>query len=334
MDNIRRCYAGHTKDYDDNNLIIMMIKDACFILEWINMFEESPMWLDHLITYDLMLLENQIPFFVLEQVYECIQYKFDKNRVPVTKFIHPLVEYTNMFKGQIQVDTCTDHDHILAYICHCYRPKLRNTESGIPRTKIPSAVELDMAGIIFKPKKIDDDWPMGMEVKMVTTACIFGFLRKPTLRMPILRVNKSTELILRNLIAYELLSTLSGHYVTSYIRAMDVLIDTPEDVAKLVSSKVVVNQTGSNKEAADMINKICNEVVPESFYYTCEWNMLATYCESYWPKKIAMLKRYFIQLKHTYFNNPWSMIALFAGINLFVLAWVQTIYAVKSSFIK
>ncbi|KAM0014647.1 hypothetical protein Hdeb2414_s0034g00726181 [Helianthus debilis subsp. tardiflorus] len=105
---------------------------------------------------------------------------------------------------------------------------------------------------------------------------------------------------------------------------MDMLIDTHEDIAKLVTSKVIINHIGSNEEAANMINKICKELAPEHFYYTEQWEQLDSHFKGYWPRKIVKLKR-------TYFNSPWSIIALFAGIVLFVLAMLQTIFTIMSS---
>nr|GEV05076.1 putative ribonuclease H-like domain-containing protein [Tanacetum cinerariifolium] len=55
-----------------------------------------------------------------------------------------------------------------------------------------------------------------------------------------------------------------------------------------------------------------------------EWKKLHEYYNGYWPKQIAGLKR-------TYFSNPWSMIALFAGIVLFILTLVLTIFTVRSA---
>ncbi|MFS7896857.1 hypothetical protein Hanom_Chr14g01248051 [Helianthus anomalus] len=91
----------------------------------------------------------------------------------------------------------------------------------------------------------------------------------------------------------------------------------------LVTSKVIVNHKGSNEEAANMINKICKEVFPEHFFYTEQWEQLDIHFNSYWPRKIVKLKR-------TYFSSPWSIIALFAGIILFVLTVVQTIFTITS----
>ncbi|KAF5767180.1 hypothetical protein HanRHA438_Chr14g0631221 [Helianthus annuus] len=329
IENIRSCYAD-LKDYDDIELAKMMVMDACFILEFIHdikgkKYSGTNLRLqDQYIPYDLVLLENQIPFFVLEDIYECIIYKFEE-ALPLAEFIQPLLKYANLFKRKLKVGVSgsyINHDHILGFLHYCYQPECY-ISSSFPSSTIHSVVELDRAGVNFKPNH-DAEWPMAMEVKMSRYCSSFLWLwNKPTLTMPTLCIDDFTELVLRNLLAYEQ-SYVVDPYVTSYARAMDMLIDTHEDIAKLVTSKVIINHIGSNEEAANMINKICKELAPEHFYYTKQWEQLDKHFRGYWPRKIVKLKR-------TYFNSPWSMIALFAGFSLFVLAMLQTIFTIMSS---
>lgn len=104
---------------------------------------------------------------------------------------------------------------------------------------------------------------------------------------------------------------------------MDMLIDTQEDIAKLVEKEVIINHLGSHEEAANMINSICKEVAWVNFFYGEEWKKLDIHCKDYWPRKIMWLRR-------TYFSSrPWNVIALLAGIILFALSVVQTIYAIN-----
>ncbi|XP_076931688.1 UPF0481 protein At3g47200-like [Bidens hawaiensis] len=324
IEEIRGSYAD-VNSYNDSELAIMMVADACFILEFIHKLTTAGSKLrlqDQYKPYDLVLLENQIPFFVLKGIYECVIYKFEERSLPLLDFILPLLKQINLFEGKIKVGTSRsiDHDHILGYLQHCYWPKYPRS-SGFPSSTIHSAVELDRAGVIFKPNQ-NSKWAMAMEMKLSKySSSTFWF--KPTLTMPVLHINDFTELVLRNLIAYEQ-SYVVTPYVTSYARAMDMLIDTHEDIARLVRSKVIVNHIGSNEEAANMINRICKEVVPEHFFYTQQWEQLDSHFKGYWPRKI-------VKLKQTYFNSPWSIIALFTGIILFGLTIVQTIFAIKSA---
>ncbi|XP_058760472.1 UPF0481 protein At3g47200-like [Vicia villosa] len=79
---IRSCYAG-LFSYNSNDFLKIIIIDACFIIElflrnfkYINWKENDPIllkpWLLYDITRDLTLLENQIPFFVLEDIYTLV----------------------------------------------------------------------------------------------------------------------------------------------------------------------------------------------------------------------------------------------------------------------
>ncbi|KAJ0442145.1 hypothetical protein HanRHA438_Chr16g0753191 [Helianthus annuus] len=276
IEKIKACYADK-RSYSDVELATMMVMDASFILQFICSgldYSGSNKLRDSYVPYDLVLLENQIPFFVLNDVFECTISKFEKDQ-SLTEFIRPLLKYTNLIEGKLKLGSHTNYDHILGCLHRCYKPK-SDIRSHFPRSTIHSAVELDRAGVKFKPNEVVA-WPLAMEP-----------------------------------------------YVTSYARAMDMLIDTHEDIAKLVTSKVIVNHLGSNEEAANMINKICKEVVWEKFFYGKEWKKLDNHFNGYWPRKIVKLSR-------TYFSSPWNIIALFAGIVLFALAVVQTIFTVKST---
>ncbi|KAJ0611681.1 hypothetical protein HanRHA438_Chr01g0023371 [Helianthus annuus] len=162
--------------------------------------------------------------------------------------------------------------------------------------------------------------------KVICIYMFFGSWHKPTIRMSVLVVGDFTESVLRNLIAYEQ-SGQTRNYVTSYAYAMYMLVNNQEDVAKLVDSGVLVNYMGSNEEAANMINGICKEVAWVDFFYVKQWKTINMYCNGYWPKHIT-------RMRSIYFSSPWNMIALLAGIILFALTVVQTIFTIKSAGYK
>ncbi|KAI3771306.1 hypothetical protein L6452_02468 [Arctium lappa] len=273
---IQACYAG-IKIYGDVEFAKMMVMDACFILEFIQRNLKSDesisrkMLLAQSVIYDLVLLENQIPFFVLDDIFRCTFLKLYPDSTLIDSTIH-------------------------------------------------SAVELDRAGVNFKPNR-DAKSPMAIDVKLHSFPCFPWPRGKPTLRMPVLRVHHFTELVLRNLMAYEMCYR-GCNYITSYAISMDMLVDTQEDIAKLVEKKVLVNNMGSNEAAADMINNICKQVVRVNFGCDEEWKELDNYCKGYWPKNMVWLKR-------TYFSSPWNIVALVAGTVLFVLTVVQTFFTIK-----
>ncbi|KAM0051085.1 hypothetical protein Hdeb2414_s0007g00231261 [Helianthus debilis subsp. tardiflorus] len=322
MEQIKACYVW-TKAYSDAEIADMMIMDACFILEFLSKERIEGVLQHHVIFIDLILLENQIPFYILDEIFQCTVLKFDPN-ASLLELTYRILAYANIFKGRININAISVNNthHILSLLHQCYKPPVNIITTTNPTTTIPSVVNLDRAGVKFKPNK-DLTWRMGMEVELYMFPCFFGFLSKPTLRIPVLKIYDSTEIILRNLIAYEQ-SGRTHSYVTSYAIAMYMLVDTQEDVEKLVDSGVLVNAMGSNDEAANMINSICKGPILADFFYEEQWVKLSKYCDAYWPKYIANLKR-------TYFSSPWNIIALVAGIILFTLTVVQTIFTIKST---
>ncbi|KAJ0792348.1 hypothetical protein HanOQP8_Chr01g0017051 [Helianthus annuus] len=253
MEKIKPCYVW-TKVYGDIEIADMMIMDACFILEFLIKFyiskERSEAILQrYVIFHDLVLLENQIPFFILDEIFQCKVLKFYPG-VSLLELIYPVLVYVNIFMEDINMDNISVNNthHILSLLHQCYKPP-DSIKKGSRKSTISSFMNLDRAGVNFKPNN-DPTWLMGMKVELYMFRCFFGSLSKPTLRIPVLEIHDSTEIVLRNLLAYEQ-SGRTHSYVTSYAIAMDLLLDTQEDVAKLVDSGVLVNTMGSNDEAAN-----------------------------------------------------------------------------------
>ncbi|KAL4586826.1 hypothetical protein LXL04_011470 [Taraxacum kok-saghyz] len=330
IERIKGCYPRSTT-YDDFELCKMMVIDGCFILEFLWTLKVSlTYWVNLLTTpsimLDLLLIENQIPFFVLEFMFECT-FIASGRLVEVgslTNLLEIPINFCEIFKGNSVVPIVSLYptpDHILGFVHKYYQPAepLMPLSSFTSHPKGHSAIELDRAGMKFKPNE-DENCAIAMKLESPRLSC---FWCKPTLRMPIVVMSDYTEMILRNLIMYEQSSNV-WKYVTAYVFAMDMLIETPDDVALLAKSKVVTSYIGSNEEAANMINNLCKNVVFPKYFYYQQWEEMDAYYNSYWPYTLAVLKR-------TYFNNPWSIIALIAAFVLFALTIVQTIFSIKAS---
>ncbi|PWA73661.1 hypothetical protein CTI12_AA259460 [Artemisia annua] len=390
---IKESYDGVIKNCSDVDLARMMVMDGCFILEFCFKHNEKillPNKMQNLrIAMDLILLENQVPFVVLQGLFDCLapyigsetlSQVLDKCLAPYIKLFRRSPEKNLILKLFCSLlpkkNSTTDVDsdlpekistrdvsnstptHVLGYLHKCYHlvaaksSKLKHTEASKPvdveqaakssnpkdaeelklvdekgmedtYTTFHSIVELDRSGMNFKPHQ-EDVWSMTIKYRSSILAYLPFFWFKPTLLMPILVIDDTTELILRNFIAYEQSFPQDHYYFTSYVHAMDKLIDSKEDIAKLEGSKVLVNNLGSNQEAADTINKICKNIFFTDFYYTDEFKRMETYYSGIWPNTIAWLRR-------VYFSNPWSAIALVAAIILFGLTVVQTIFTIMAA---
>ena len=329
---IKECYGGMIT-CTDVELAEMMVMDACFILDFLFLSEEHrPLIsrnaiLEHAISRDLVLLENQIPFFVLQDIFDCTISKLRKGTL--TSGVLKQLNILSPFNGNNHVLGTTPH-HILGLLQESFHPSPSQptcplfempNPCALQLVKIPnhSALELDKAGVKFKPNTEDGNrWPLAIDFSSSSIECFRWCWGDRTLRMPKLCIDDNTELFLRNVIAYEQCTPNVPDYVTSYVSAIDMLLDTKEDLSKLVESQVLSNHLGSNKDATKMLNSISKQFVFKEFYYTEQWRRLHRYHDSYVPKNIALLKR-------TYFNSPWNIIALLAAIILFTLAIIQTV---------
>nr|XP_043619862.1 putative UPF0481 protein At3g02645 [Erigeron canadensis] len=340
LDQIKACYAGKMETYDDHKFAKMMVIDGCFILELIyrSKFNKKPStsFFDNnllllYVKHDLLLLENQIPYFVLVDIFENTIRKLEPT-VSLANLVLEFLSDMNPFGKELLLDkdeANTRHDHILGLLQKCYQhahdtfTEQLDPDSGVKFLNAISysVTDLALAGVMFRPNT-DEEWLLAMEFKSSTVPLFCCSWSKPTFKMPFLQIEDYTESVLRNLIAYEQCSPAIPNYVTSYAFAMERILDTKEDVHKVISSKVLINNLGSSEQASNMINSICKEVTVKDFCYTQQWQQMEDYYNGYWPKNVSWLRR-------TYFNTPWSFIALVAGILLFGLTVAQTYFTIR-----
>ncbi|KAJ9548770.1 hypothetical protein OSB04_021313 [Centaurea solstitialis] len=256
IDRIRECY-GETITYTYSDLAKMMVMDACFILDFLFPSEEHRRStsrnaiLTHSIFRDLVLLENQIPFFVLQDIFDCTISKIQT--CPLTfgvlmhlKFIIPFDVH-----GAISVDGPNNYKHILDLVYKCYKPQDASSSDQLSRvTTMFSARELAKAGVKFNPNP-DHKWKLDMKF-----TSSWG---NATLTMPPMRIEESTACVLCNLAAYERVFPEVGNYITSYVFAMKMLLDTKEDVLKRVNNQVVGNGSSNLEPAAPPLEVACVE---------------------------------------------------------------------------
>jgi hypothetical protein len=110
--------------------------------------------------------------------------------------------------------------------------------------EVPSVTQLAGCGVRFAPA------PEGI-------AGISFDCKTLTLSLPVITLDENTEVVLRNLVAYEAVAVRGPLVLARYTELMNGIIDTEDDVKILKQSRVVFNQMKSNKEAAAMWNGMC-----------------------------------------------------------------------------
>ncbi|XP_052108015.1 UPF0481 protein At3g47200-like [Arachis duranensis] len=177
-------------------------------------------------------------------------------------------------------------------------------------THLYTATQLREAGVKFEVNKASN--------------CLLDLqLSGHTLRIPFIRVEDSTEEVLRNLLAFEQCHCIYKSYLTDYILIIDFLIDTDKDVDLLIKNGIIENRLGDSIAVAKMFNGLAVNILTSGLNekYSCILKGLNDFCEKPWNRKVATLKR-------DYCNTPWRTVASIAGIFLLILTVVQTVFSI------
>ncbi|KAA8547148.1 hypothetical protein F0562_003586 [Nyssa sinensis] len=285
----RACYEG-TITLSSNEFVEMMVLDGCFILELFRGAAEGFKQLGysrndpifamrgsmHSIQRDMIMLENQIPLFILDRLLG-LQLGQPEQKGLVAKlalrFFDPLTPtdepLTKSDRNRLEsyattFDPLSDQGGL-----HCLdvfrRSLLRTGPQPEPRIwmkrwshasrvadkrrqqLIHCVTELREAGVKFKKRKTDRFW----DIKF----------KNGILRIPRLLIHDGTRSLFLNLIAFEQCHLDCSNDITSYVIFMDNLINSPEDVGYLHYCGIIEHWLGSDAEVADLFNRLCQEVV-------------------------------------------------------------------------
>ncbi|GLU16559.1 hypothetical protein SLE2022_329880 [Rubroshorea leprosula] len=298
----------------------ILLLDGCFIIEMLRKrdaygliptnYSERFIFSNAMIPtwrHDLFLIENQIPWFVLERLYE---------RTRDSEQDKPLVELAiDVFYSIFSYDKLRIQpkkiNHILDLAWHYVgfspeQPRWGDEHFDQNRHNIPSATSLREAGVKFRrveSRRI-------LDIRFNNTQGV--------LEIPSLLIHPTTETIFRNLISFEQCYRPHPPKVTCYAKLLNGLVDTPEDV-DLLSRKDIFNNWSNPAEVSDFLNRLDNGTNMDCLYYAQLCLDVRSYCQRCFPKWRA----FYI---HNYFTKPWGIVSQVFAIIILVLTILQVIH--------
>ncbi|KAK0604825.1 hypothetical protein LWI29_019824 [Acer saccharum] len=348
----RACYEGPI-GLSSNEFVEMMILDGCFVLE---LFQGATLGIKklgyprydpvfamrgsmHSIQRDMLMLENQLPLFILDRLLE-LQFGNPVEKGLVSKlarrFFNQLTPtdepLTNLaYREKTTFDPLSDQGGL-----HCldvFRTSLlRSGPQAQPvlpsrtwrnrwfrancldrQPTIHCVTELREAGIKFKERKTD---------------CFLDIeFKNGILSIPRLFIHNGTKSLFLNLIAFEQSHLDCSNDITSYVIFMDNLINSTEDVSYLHYRHIIKHWLGSDTEVAELFNCLCQEVAftNNNSYLSRLSKEINQYCGREWNAWCA-------SLRHNYFNSPWAIISFVAAVVLLLLTSAQALYGVFSYY--
>ena len=329
---ILHCYEGSIV-FTNDEFMRMVLLDSIFIIEHFfrataggeneNNYTGSKVskpWLKGHIMLDLLLLENQLPFFILDEFYE----KFFREESD-DSFFNLACEYywKYLFSTEKQRPPKKKVKHFTDLIRYIFYPSELPTGDAV--SYVYSATKLYETGVRFKEieeGRFDniklEKWKTLGKCQCFNFSWLLIFLpclkcltclehMQSLLYLPSFAADNRTEDLFRNIMALEQCHYPLKAYLCNYMVLLDHLINTSEDVELLADNGIIVNALGSYEVVATMVNKIAFEIVEENSCYSDVAKDLKNHYRKGCNRNIGYLKS-------TYFFNLWRGTAIVVGL--------------------
>ncbi|KAF8399920.1 hypothetical protein HHK36_015790 [Tetracentron sinense] len=313
----RECYAERV-NHSHEEFLEMMVVDGCFIIELFRKREFEGLrdkddsifnmsWMIPNLGHDLMLLENQLPWFVLEHLFN--QTKDSDAQPSLAKLAVSFFGFMMPMTVEATPSSLIINKHLLDLLRNCIVATSTSPSLPAQNTKldlIPCAIHLLDAGVNFQVSTADNILDIKFSDGVMT--------------IPPLRIHELTGSVFRNIIAYEQCDCQCTGRITSYAVLLSRLIDSSKDVDLLCREKILENWL-SPEDVSLLFNRLYNDAGVYHFCYDQLCKEVNDYYHTDWPKWRATLKR-------DYFSTPWTVLSFAAAVVLLLLTFIQTLFAV------
>ncbi|PON95327.1 hypothetical protein TorRG33x02_088490 [Trema orientale] len=318
----RDYYAGPIGMKADK-FLEMLVLDGCFIIElfrkksYPDLVEKGdPIFtmpcLFQFLYHDLILLENQIPWLVLEILFDLTNTRSIDTKLLVELAIDFFDGIFTTEKTPVQPLLSTNHGskHILDLLRNSL---VLNSGMNTKRAsfnvleRMHSATRLEDSRIRFRTREISKSI---LDIRFLSKTGV--------MEIPTLLIQETTETVFRNLISLEQCCPGYEPIVTSYAVLLDNLINTNKDLQILCKSKTIISWLNID-DATKIFNKLYIDTYVKKNYYDQLTTEVNRYSKRRWPRYQRVLKR-------DYFKHPWSIIGFIAASIAFILAILGTLF--------
>ncbi|KAF2321657.1 hypothetical protein GH714_000931 [Hevea brasiliensis] len=216
----------------------------------------SMTWLPFCLMRDLLRLENQIPFFVLDSLFKLsILSSRNKGSQGTLSLTHLALKFFN-YAVQSPDEVLEKHQDLTGkhlpdllrstFISPTQKPSKNSITSPFLQL-IHSAKKLRLSGIRFKPRNQTESF-LNIEFR-------HGFHRIP----PLIVDDFMTDFFF-NCVAFEQCYKHCLKDITSYVVFMGCLINAPADAGYLKDHRIIKNYSGTDDEVAKFFNDIGKDI--------------------------------------------------------------------------
>ncbi|XP_057723324.1 UPF0481 protein At3g47200-like [Arachis stenosperma] len=312
---IRACYSQKINLTVDEFVKLILV-DCGFVIElflrdYKRMTRDdvifSKPWLKLRLSYDLLLLENQLPLFVFVKLYNLAFASSDGD----DKF----PSFMDLCCGYFSTENVNDQivhftDLVRYFILQKRRPCERKHKHLVLGHSTSELLEAGLKFLVVNKSSPVDILDLKFEHGVLT--------------IPHFTVDDFTEVWLRNIVALEQCHYPDEHYITDYVNFLKQLVNSNRDADVLIKARTIRSDvSGSDTSVAKLFRDVDKHILVTN----CNVNYLQicddlnAYYKHPCNTKMATLKR-------DYFPTPWKTAAFIAGIILLLLSVIQTVCSI------
>jgi hypothetical protein len=301
--------------------------------DWTQAYGRCGVW--GLVTRDLLLLNNQIPLFVVRALLEQLKGPVDADEGDDDVLVDGGLQlFGSLHPRRLQPPAPAvlgEAHHLL----HLFYLSITNLPVPIPTQSasspedkkllpeltqwVPCAKELEDAGVRIRAR-VDGTATSFLDIR---------FSAGGVLEIPPLQLYDYSEPLFRNLVAFEQTYPGTPGHVTAYAIFMDCLVKTSDDMRLLHRRGILLNHMNGDREAATagFFSSICAGALASADrnYLAPLMDEVVTYQSGSWPQWRAALLR-------DYFGSPWAAIAVVVAAFVVALTVLQTFYALYAYY--
>ncbi|XP_034930794.1 UPF0481 protein At3g47200-like [Populus alba] len=319
----RNCYADNFENISKEDFVKMMLLDSSFIIMvFLIRFDSSfrsnndrifgkPFMIED-ITFDTCLLENQIPFFILEDLLKLSRTLDRYSMIELTRhFLSGAFGGSWVPRVISEQINSSEVEHFVDFLRKCQQPAKQ--PQALQTRTTPSAMELHQSGVKFKLGSREKIFDMNFD------------LHKGILEIPPLFLEDDTEKLFRNLHAFEQCQCRGG-YVSDYIAIIKDLVRGTNDV-EILAKKGIIHNWLCDNDAVMRILLLLHNLATENLVdsYDFYFSDVVEHLEKYYKRRRHKWKA---ALKHKYFDNPWTIISVIAAGILLLLTVIQAVCSI------
>ncbi|XP_020424599.1 UPF0481 protein At3g47200 [Prunus persica] len=374
-EDIRRCYS-ETINLCGQDLVEVMVLDGLFTIElFCKVGRLSPSdpddpifnlaWIFPNLIRDLLRLENQIPFIVLQTLFDKSKSSREDSNSSLAQLALEFFSFAverpdEVLKQHVSVEAKHLLDLLrLSFIPepHHRSPQNQNPKVILPLVQFIQMAKKPLAGILkattrntlkkfvgrikLKIMRKGNTSPLVQFIQSAKKLHLAGIKFKEreansfldirfcngVLEIPNITLDDLRTDIFLNFVAFEQCYSHCSKHITTYAALMSCLISTPVDAAFLSDKNIIENYLGTDEEVAHFFKNLGKDVPFDiDESYLCKlFKDVNEYHRNIWHVRWA-------GFRFKYFDNPWSFLSAVAAVVLLLLTAIQTFFTVYDYF--